>query len=285
MLTPFTKFHDLQERYQHDGFLVLPNKLPPKQLSSLKAEINRYVENYEPSIRSSVFRTDTRDKDRDEDFLASAYKVHGFLESKAYDEQGQLTVPKTQCLNKLGHALHDHLPAFNELAKESLIKEAFQIAGHQASNLVQTMVIFKQPQIGGKVRWHQDASYLITQPSSVVGLWIALEDATKDNGCLWMAPGQHQSPLRELYTVDWQSRQGYLEDINETPWPSPEQEIAIEVEAGTMVIFHDHMPHRSAPNQSDKSRVAVTLHAYDTQSAWPTHNWLHRQGLQPFILS
>ena len=284
MLKTFTKFHDLQERYLHDGFLVLPNKLPSQLISHLKEEISRYVADYEPTLQSSVFRTDTRDKDRDEAFLASAYQVHGFLESEAYNDQGQLTVPKTQCLNKLGHALHDYLPALNALANEALIKEAFQIAGHKASNLVQTMVIFKQPHIGGRVRWHQDASYLITKPSSVVGLWIALEDATKENGCLWMAPGQHHSPLRELYTVDWQSRQGHLEDINNTPWPNSEEELAIEVEAGTIVIFHDHMPHRSAPNQSDKSRVAVTLHAYDTQSAWPAHNWLHRQGLKPFIL-
>lgn len=279
-----TQFNDLQKRYKQDGFLVLPNKIPEELLSQVKNEIDRYVKAYEPSLGSSVFRTDTRDKDRDEAFLASACQVHGFLESEAYDEQGKLTVPKTQCLNKIGHALHDHLQAFNNLAKQTIIKEAFQIAGHLESNLVQTMVIFKQPRIGGQVRWHQDASYLITQPSSVVGLWIALEDATVENGCLWMAPGQHHGPLRELYTVDWQSRQGFLKDIDDTPWPNSDQEQAIEVETGSIVIFHDHMPHRSAPNRSDKSRVAVTLHAYDTRSVWPVQNWLHRQNLQPFIL-
>ena len=84
--------------------------------------------------------------------------------------------------------------------------------------------------------------------------------------------------------MDWQSRQGQLTDIDHTSWPSAEQEQAIEVPAGSMVIFHDHMPHRSAPNRIAQSRVAVTLHAYDTQSTWPPQNWLHRQHLAPFIL-
>lgn len=279
-----TNFEQLQRKYQKDGFLVLPEKLPLSLLAKLKNEIHTYVDNYEPSVSSSVFRTDTRDKDRDEAFLASAYQVHGFLEAEAFNEEGRLTVPKNQCLNKLGHALHDHLPAFRELAHLPVVKEAFQVAGHFATNLIQTMVIFKQPNIGGVVRWHQDASYLITQPSSVVGLWIALEDATKENGCLWMAPGKHRGPLRELYTVDWETRQGVLSDIDKTPWPSREEEQPLEVEAGSMVIFHDHMPHRSDPNRSKRSRLAVTLHAYDTQSIWSPQNWLHRQKLGPFII-
>ena len=51
------------------------------------------------------------------------------------------------------------------------------------------MYIFKQPRIGDKVIPHQDGSYLYTEPLKVVGIWIALEDCTLENGCLQFIPG------------------------------------------------------------------------------------------------
>ncbi len=54
---------------------------------------------------------------------------------------------------------------------------------------LQSMYIFKQPSIGGVVVPHQDSTFIHTTPLSCVGLWWALEDATRDNGCLWAMPG------------------------------------------------------------------------------------------------
>ena len=276
--------HKLSLQFQTDGYAILPNKVPSQLLTGVKDCIDHFVRSYQPSEGSTVFRTDTRDKDRDEIFLASAYGVHGFLEADAFDDQNRLCVPRGQCLNKIGHAMHDLLPNFSDLARSSIIKEAFTIGGHNQTHIIQSMVIFKQPKIGGVVRWHQDASYLITHPSSVIGVWIALEDATQDNGCLWMAPGMHNGPLRELYTVDWDTRKGHLSDIDSTPWPSANESIPLEVEAGSVVVFHDHMPHRSAANSSSYSRLAVTFHGYNPQSNWADHNWLHRHNLSDFII-
>jgi phytanoyl-CoA hydroxylase len=61
------------------------------------------------------------------------------------------------------------------------------------------MYIFKQPGIGGEVRWHQDATYFDTDPISVTTFWFALEDATLDNGCMWAEPGGHRGPMRERF--------------------------------------------------------------------------------------
>ena len=49
--------------------------------------------------------------------------------------------------------------------------------------------VLQQPHIGGEVSAHQDSTFLYTDPPSVIGLWVALEDATKENGCLWSIPG------------------------------------------------------------------------------------------------
>lgn len=55
--------------------------------------------------------------------------------------------------------------------------------------------LLKQPGIGGEVVPHQDNSFLITEPPTCTGLWLALEDATITNGCIWAIPGSHKSML------------------------------------------------------------------------------------------
>lgn len=274
--------HDLAERFREDGFAVWPGAIDGSTLEELRRAIDRHVEAHDPEANRAVFRTDDRDAGREEVFFASARSVQGFLEAEAVDADGELNAAPDRCLNKIGHALHDLDPAFEDLARSRPVREGFAIGGLERPRLVQSMVIFKPPGIGGEVRWHQDASYLLTDPQRVVGLWIALEDADRINGCLWMAPGAHRSPLRERYEVDWGTREGALRDVDATPWPS--EATPIEVSAGSMVIFHDHMPHRSEANRSPRSRVAVTLHAHAADARWVPQNWLQRDPLPHFDL-
>jgi phytanoyl-CoA hydroxylase len=138
------------------------------------------------------------------------------------------------------------------------------------------MLIFKQPRIGGEVNWHQDASFLATEPQSVIGFWFALEDATRDNGCLWVEPGGHRGPLRERYgrTADGLT----MERLDDTPWPAPPRTRALEVPAGTLVVFDGLLPHASAVNRSAQSRMAFTLHAVDAMACYSPRNWLQRSA-------
>ena len=79
------------------------------------------------------------------------------------------------------------------------------------------MYIFKPPEIGGEVLCHQDATYLHTEPASVVGLWFALEDATCENGCLWALPGGHKQGLKSRFRRDGEV--GLTLDVtDDTPW-------------------------------------------------------------------
>jgi len=72
---------------------------------------------------------------------------------------------------------------FNFSHREELNNIALSI-GISSPKLLQSMYIFKQPQIGGEVVCHQDSTFLYTKPESAVGFWVALEDATIENGCL-----------------------------------------------------------------------------------------------------
>ena len=271
----------LSRRYDEEGFAVIEDALPPEACSLLLETAHRLAAEHDFDSDREVFRTDDRDAGRDEAFFSSARGVRAFLEAGALDEAGELVVPREQAVNKIGHALHDLVPEVRDLASSHLVRAAFAVAGLESSCLVQSMVIFKQPGIGGEVRWHQDASYLLSTPQSVAGLWLALEDADRDNGCLWVVPGAHRGPLRERYSVDWETREGTLHTIDRTPWPG-EQAIPLELAAGSLLVFHDHLPHRSDTNRSPRSRVALTLHAHDQQSTWERDCWLQRGELGRF---
>ena len=187
-------------------------------------------------------------------------------------------------INKIGHALHDHVPEFRAFCSEDWFGALLRDLGMRLPVLWQTMYIYKQPRIGGEVRWHQDASYLITDPPSVVGFWVAVEDAHKGNSCLWVQPGGHRSPLREIYEVQPGTASGELVTLDETPWPVPDEAVALEVPTGSVVFFHDHMPHYSSQNLSDRSRHAFTMHVAGADAAWSNKNWLQRPKLGAFLL-
>ena len=110
--------------------------------------------------------------------------------------QRRLRQPKALSINKIGHALHELDPVFDAFSHgPALGPSSPPTSAWRTPQLWQSMFIFKQPGIGGEVRWHQDATFLHSEPISVTGFWIALEDATVDNGCLWVAPGGHRGPL------------------------------------------------------------------------------------------
>jgi phytanoyl-CoA hydroxylase len=79
-------------------------------------------------------------------------------------------------------------------------KGIFKSVGFVKPIVCQSMYIFKQPFIGDKVGTHQDASYLYTEPLKVIGIWIALEDCTLENGCLHFIPGSHKGISGQVYS-------------------------------------------------------------------------------------
>jgi phytanoyl-CoA hydroxylase len=135
---------------------------------------------------------------------------------------------------------------------------------------------------------HQDATFLWTDPLSVIGFWFALEDATIDNGCLWAVPGTHRGPLRQLFKRnrldDPAAADGTIfDELSDKPLPAPDSPdaVALEVKAGTMIALHGLLPHWSNPNRSTRSRHAYSLHCIDGSADYPAWNWLQRPADMP----
>jgi len=269
MLTPEQK-----ARYQQDGLIVLPGFKSPQQIAALRERAQRIVDAFDPATSKTIFTTNEQVRAVDRYFLDSATRNSCFFEEEAFDAQGHLKQAKALSINKIGHAMHDLDPVFSAFSRGPELHALAQDAGLVEPQIWQSMYIFKQPGIGGEVGWHQDATFFDSTPISVTTFWFALEDATLQNGCLWAQIGGHRSPLRERFV-----RHGdgvTMEKLDATPWPDQRSAVPLEVEAGTLVMFHGLLPHYSAPNRSPQSRHAYTLHVTDGQTAYAPTNWLQR---------
>ncbi|MET3132522.1 phytanoyl-CoA hydroxylase [Oxalobacteraceae bacterium GrIS 1.11] len=268
-----------QAQYQRDGYLVLPGFKGAAEIAALRARAEEIVEQFEPSARPAIFTTREQETSTDDYFLASDKTVRCFFEEEAFAQDGSLKQAKALSINKIGHAMHDLDPVFRAFSSDPKLAAVARDLGLTDARVWQSMYIFKQPGIGGEVRWHQDATYFDTAPISVTTFWFALEDATQDNGCLWAEPGGHRGPLRERFVRD--GAKVAIERLDATPWPDDRSAVALEVKAGSLVCFHGLLPHYSAPNRSPVSRHAYTLHATDAASAYSARNWIQRDAAFP----
>jgi len=263
-----------REQFDRDGFLVLPGFKSAADLAEVRARAQALVDAFEPDGSTGVFSTRNQARTADAALIASADQVHCFFEEEAFDAEGRLVVPKARAINKIGHALHDLDPVFERFSHGPELAALAADIGLADPQVWQSQVIFKQPGIGGEVRWHQDATFFVSTPISVTTFWFALEDAAVDNGCLWAEPGGHRGPLRERFVRDGQ--QLNLEVLDRTPWPDQRTAVPLPCEAGTLIVFHGLLPHYSAPNRSARSRLAYTLHATDGRTSYAPTNWLQR---------
>ncbi|HUA10234.1 MAG TPA: phytanoyl-CoA dioxygenase family protein [Candidatus Acidoferrales bacterium] len=253
---------DELQQYRTSGYVIFPGFKSPGEIAALRARAAAIVDAFNPSQTASIFSTSGDSARSDAYFMESGETVRCFLE-----EDGR-------SVNKIGHAMHDLDPVFDAFSHDSRLARIAGAIGLRDPLIYQSMYIFKQPRVGGEVSWHQDAAFFDTDPPSVTAFWFALEDANRENGCMWVQPGGHRSPLRARFIArDGAAR---LHVVDPTPWPTIEEATPLEVQAGTLVVFDGMLPHYSAPNRSPHSRHAYTLHAVDGTARYAETNWLQR---------
>lgn len=260
--------------YREAGVLILKDFVSRDACVALQKRARELVDDFDPSTVKTVFSTKDDRHQGHEYFVGSGDKIRFFLEDDAFDENGKLRQAREDSLNKMGHAMHDLDPVFDAFSRTSEMAAVAQRIGFTDPAIIQSMYIFKPPNIGGEVVCHQDSAYIYTEPESCVGFWFALEDATVENGCMYFIPGGHRMPLKKRNHFD-DAGQLCDEVFDESPFPE-HLKVPAEAPAGTLVIFDGRTPHLSGPNRSDKSRHAYTLHVIDRKCHYPADNWLQR---------
>lgn len=255
--------------FQTQGYLIIEDFCSSRQCQDLIDRIRMVVEENQHSFPNLAFSSGDNEHAQHDYFIQSADKIHFFLEPDALDETGRIQVPLANAINKIGHGLHEKEPLFKKFSYDHRIKTICEQLGFERVGLVQSMYIFKQPEIGDAVSWHQDSTYLHVEEGDVIGFWFALEDATIENGCLLAIQGTPPLKRRMIY----ENQRSDFIDENDYEWDL-DQQIALEVKRGSLVILHGRLPHASGPNHSNKSRHAFALHVVDTAKSYSKENWL-----------
>ncbi|MEY4674664.1 MAG: hypothetical protein RL148_2448 [Planctomycetota bacterium] len=266
--------------FREQGYLVLPGFVPERECTRLRERAVALARQLTAQDTGAVvFRADGQSPHTSHDhFLSSGGAIRAFFEQGAFDADGRLTGEPHECLNKLGHAMHDLDPVFDAFSRTPALQSLGASLGMVRPQLLQSMYIFKQPRIGGEVVCHTDHTYLWTEPRSVVGFWFAIDDATTENGCMWALPGGHRLPVRSRSRLDATRAATVTDVFDPAPYPT-EGLVPLEAPRGTLILLDGAMPHLSGPNRSDKPRHAYTLHVIDGAARYLDDNWLQRPHL------
>ncbi len=229
----------LATRFVEDGYIVVPDLVSPDDLSRIVDDAQR--------------------------FISGGYPVSNLPDN--------------------GDVLAVHFPhwvspvAMDMVQHDGVIGVLSQITGAHlpqwdgATKCMQSMLFFKPPGLQGQA-WHQDERFIPTRDRSLVGAWIAVDDANIDNGCLWVLPGSHRTG--QLWPTRDHGKPELFDPTDESFGFDDEAAIPVEVSAGSVVFFNGYLVHRSLPNRSTRRRMALVNHY---MNAWSPLPWMMEQGI------
>lgn len=118
-------------------------------------------------------------------------------------------------------------------------------------NLYWNQTVFKHPEGDRIFPWHQDDAYTPVDPAPYLTLWLAISDATLENGCISVLPGSHKGGLvpHQESPIGWVGH----------PHDHEDQGIAVPVPAGSVICFWSLTMHKSGPNRSKGTRKAYVI--------------------------
>lgn len=253
-----------RERWRRDRMVVLPDLIPEQHCADVRAETSRLA--VELSERDDANGTTTQRYD--ERLPGSAFENRIFYD----DGVGRATeLPPAQrerLLSRLGHRMER-----NETVRRALFSPAIRALLHDALDepvIATCAIIDKTP--GGSFGYpsHQDNWYITPIAGDVIGVWIAIDDADEENGCLYMAPGSYRlgAAIRTIVGEQWREIKlgpAFADDRSLEPVPL----------ASGSAIIHDGLNyHRSEPNHSARRRRAIVSHFIGARTRLHPDGWL-----------
>jgi len=234
---------DAQVRsYVDDGFLVVEGLLSGSELDEIAAEVVRFARGDYPLVEQPPAAAGSSDEEATRSVLAVHFPHWVSPVARRFvDHPGLVEV-----LTRITGA---HLPHWDGGVK-----------------CMQSMLFVKPPGLPGQA-WHQDERFIPTRDRSLVGAWMAVDDATVDNGCLWVLPGSHRNGY--LWPTGPHERPDEFDLADESHGFDDEAAVPVEVERRSVVFFNGYLLHRSFRNRSDGYRRALVHHYCNSWSLLP----------------
>lgn len=224
--------------YYEQGFVVLPDVLSNSEVEAVRQEATAIC----GGLRGEINGVVARDPGEDDVSVLRRYL----------------------CI----HFPHKVSRLILDVARQlSVVRALTEVVGPNIK-LMQSMLFIKSEGKPGQA-WHQDETHIPTRDRSLTAVWIALDDATLENGCLWVIPGSHRPgvlyPVRDQRDSRFDCTQeayGFRYDEG--------QAVPLELPAGSAVVFDGHLLHRSLPNSGRHGmRRALVNHYMSAESLLP----------------
>jgi ectoine hydroxylase-related dioxygenase (phytanoyl-CoA dioxygenase family) len=171
----------------------------------------------------------------------------------------------------LGHTLVANDPFWLRLVSDDrLLDIAEKFIGPDIA-LFASHYIAKPAFDGRPVLWHQDGSYWPLDPMKVVTLWLAVDDATTENGCLRVIPGSHIMNLQEMHHRE--DIQSVLSSSIDDSYVDEGKAVDCALLSGGVEVHHPNIIHGSEANHSPRRRAGLTIRYIPTSTRITTPNW------------
>ncbi|MFF0225467.1 phytanoyl-CoA dioxygenase family protein [Streptomyces sp. NPDC004629] len=228
----------LSARFARDGFAVLDGALAPAEVDRLRAETVAICR----GERGRVGRAPALEADWDDDAVLRRHLcVH-------YPHKLSALVRDTLC-------------------HPAVVAALTQVIGPDVKAM-QSMLFIKSEGKPGQA-WHQDEFFIPTRDRSLTAAWIALDDATVENGCLWVLPGSHRPGVLYPDREHHDPRYDCTVELYGFPYAEADA-VPVEMPAGSVLLFHGYLLHKSPPNSGRHGyRRALVGHYMSARSLLP----------------
>jgi ectoine hydroxylase-related dioxygenase (phytanoyl-CoA dioxygenase family) len=227
----------LREAYGRDGFVVAENLLSASEIAGLKAEGLAIASGQ----RGGVLGAAAQGARTGDEHMADVLAVH------------------------FPHKVSEPIRA--AMHHPAVVRILTSLIGPNVKAM-QTMLFVKAAGKPGQA-WHQDETYIPTRDRSLCGAWIALDDATIENGCLWFHPGSQQSGVLWRTQPHGDIRFDPSDEAVDHPFDR-ESGVPVELKAGGVAFFNGYVLHRSLPNRAASGyRRALVTHYMSAESLLP----------------
>jgi len=270
---------DQLSAYLQRGYAVFNDLIPYKVCDTLKASAEGLVQNLEPLMLPQLENICDPHFQWEQYYDKVKQNFCVFLHHQKSKKKGRFQY-KGFLVKKLSYALHQVDQIFRDFSFSSFIQQPLSRLRINNPLILQTMFLVKHPKLGAGMMCHQDASYFYTTPQSLIGLWVALDHFTKENGCLYVLPEGHKSSLKFRLI---RTKSGLLNyrQLDSSAWPL-EELVPIEVKKGSVIALNGMLPHMTLSNCTSETTHAFSMHMISADSQYSKDNWLQPTLNEPF---